>query len=196
MKNSRQWSFARIHRSCRRPALSALLLLNASFFINVAASASDGQYIANNTPRFVTTAQTLGATDPSLTVHVSVWLNLHNRDELDALAKELYKSTSSEYRHWLKSAEVAARFGPTATEAQVVKAFLESQDLTVSSIGPHNFYVRAAGTVAQVEKAFALHINNYTVAGRTVRANSADPYVEGPAAPLIQAVSGLDDVAF
>jgi subtilase family serine protease len=196
MKNTRQWSFAPIHRGCRRPAVSALLLLSASFFINAAASASNGQYIANNTPRFVTTAQTLGATDPSLTVQVSVWLNPHNRDQLDALAKELYESTSSDYRHWLKGAEVAARFGPTATEAQVVKAFLEAQDLTVSGIGPHNFYVRAAGTVAQVEKAFAVHINNYTAAGRTVRANSSDPYVEGPAASLIQAVSGLDNIAF
>jgi subtilase family serine protease len=168
----------------------------SAFSINAAANVSNGQYIANNTPAFVTTAKKLGATDRSLTVHVSVWLNLHNRDELDALAKELYEPTSSEYRHWLKSGEVAARFGPTATEAQVVKAFLESRDLTVSSIEPHNFYVRAAGTVAQVEKAFAVHINNYTVADRTVRANSADPYVDGPAAPLIQAVSGLDDVAF
>jgi subtilase family serine protease len=196
MKNTRQWLFAPIHRGCRRRAVSALLLLSASFFINAAASASNGQYIANNTPTFVTTAQTLGATDPSLTVQVSVWLNLHNRDQLDALAKELYESTSPQYRHWLTGAEVAARFGPTATEAQVVKAFLESQDLTVSSIGLHNFYVRAAGTVAQVEKAFAVHINNYTVAGKAVRANASDPYVEGPAAPLIQAVSGLDDIAF
>src|ERR1700722_12700618 len=196
MKNTRQWSFAPIHRGCRRPAVSALLLLGASFSINAAASASNGQYIANNTPTFVSTAQTLGATDPSLTVQVSVWLNPHNRDQLDALAKELYESTSSDYRHWLKGAEVAARFGPTATEAQVVRAFLESQDLKVSGIGPHNFYVRAAGTVAQVEKAFAVHINNYTVAGKTVRANSTDPYVEGPAAPLIQTVSGLDDIAF
>jgi len=183
------------HRRWRRLAFLTLAISGA-FSILAPANASDGQYIANNTPAFVATAKSLGATDPSLTIQVSVWLNVHNHDELDALAKELYDPTSSEYRHWLKSAEVAARFGPTATEAQLVKAYLESKELTVSSIGPHNFYVRATGTIAQVEKAFAVQINNYTVAGKTVRSNSADPYVEGPAAALIQAVSGLDNNAF
>jgi subtilase family serine protease len=182
-------------RPWRRLGLAAPAVAGA-FLMNPAANASNGQYIANNTPAFVTTAEKLGATDPALTIQVSVWLNLHNRDELDALAKELYEPTSSEYRHWLKGAQVAARYAPTATDAQVVKAFLESRDLTVSGIGPHNFYVRASGTVAQIEKAFAVRINDYTVAGKTVRANSADPYVEGPAAALIQAVSGFDDDAF
>jgi kumamolisin len=172
------------------------ILASADAVVLAPANASGGQYIANNTPAFVASAKSLGATDPSLTITVSVWLNAHNRSELDALAKELYQPASPQYRHWLTSTEVAARFAPTAAEAQIVKEFLESKDLTVTSIGPHNFYVRATGTIAQVEKAFDVQINNYTVAGNTVRSNSADPYVDGPAAALIQAVSGLDDDAF
>jgi subtilase family serine protease len=160
------------------------------------AHAADGQYIADNTPTFVATAKNLGAADASQRIEVSLWLKPNNRAAMDALAQALYNPKSPDYRHWLKPQDVAARFAPTAAQAQAVEAFLESHQLTVSGVGPHNFYVRASGTVAQVEQAFAVRINDYTVAGRTMRANAADPYVEGPAAALIQAVSGLDDVAF
>jgi subtilase family serine protease len=155
-----------------------------------------GQYIANNTAAFVATAQKIGATDESASIKISVWLKPRNRAQMDALAQELYDPSSPNYRHWLTRQEVAQRFAPTAAEAQVVKAFLEFHQLTVSRIGPDNFYVRASGTIAQVEQAFAVQIDNYRTNGQTVRANAADPYVEGPAAALIQAVSGLDDVAF
>lgn len=160
------------------------------------ARAADGQYIANNTPKFVATAKKMGAADESMRINVSLWLKPGNRAEMDALAHQLYDPTSPNFRHWLKPQEIAARFAPTAAEAQVVREFLEIHQLTVSGVGQNNFYVRASGTIAQVEQAFAVHINEYTIGGRTMRANSADPYVEGPASALIQAVSGLDDVAF
>ena len=185
-----------LHRRLWRRLAFLTLAIPGAIFILAPANASDGQYIANSTPAFVATTKSLGATDPSMTINVAVWLNLHNHDQLDALAQELYDPTSSEYRHWLKSAEVAARFAPTAAEAQIIKAYLESKDLTVSSIGSNNFYVKATGTIAQVEKAFAVQINNYTVAGKTVRSNSADPYVEGTVSALIQSISGLDDNTF
>lgn len=174
------------------PALTAVCALAMSS----SARAADGQYIANNTPRFVATATKVGAASPSQRIEVSLWLKPHDRTAMDALAQELYDRSSPNYRHWLKPQEIAARFAPTAAEAQVVREFLEVHQLTVSRVGPNNFYVRASGTIAQVEQAFAVQINDYTVGGRTIRANSANPYVEGPAAALIQAVSGLDDVAF
>ena len=174
------------------PALAAVCVFAACG----SAHAADGQYIANDTPTFVATAKNLGTADESQRIEVSLWLKPSNRAAMDALAVELYNPKSPNYRHWLKPQEIAARFAPTAAAAQVVKEFLESHQLTVSGIGPNNFYVRASGTVAQVEQAFAVQINNYTIAGRTMRANAADPYVEGPAAALIQGVSGLDDVAF
>jgi subtilase family serine protease len=174
-------------------ALAAILTLSLS---HPARPASDGEYIANNTPRFVASAKNLGSADAAITVEVSIWLKPQDRAALDALAGELYDPQSPQYRHWLTNAEVAARFAPSAAEVQAVQSFFESNELKVSGIGPHNFYVRARGTVAQVEKAFRVKIDNYQVAGQVLRSNSGDPYVEGPAAPLVQSVSGLDDVKF
>ncbi|HEY1889251.1 MAG TPA: protease pro-enzyme activation domain-containing protein [Steroidobacteraceae bacterium] len=160
------------------------------------AHAASGQYIANSTPAFVTTATKVGAATAAQRIEISLWLKPHNRAAMDALAQQLYDRSSPNYRHWLKPGDITARYAPTAAEAQVVRQFLQAHQLTVSRIGPSNFYVRASGTIAQVEQAFAVQINNYILDGRAMRANSADPYVEGPAAALIQAVSGLDDVGF
>lgn len=158
--------------------------------------AADGQFIPNNTPAYVASAKNLGAANPSQIIEVSVWLNPHNRAALDALASDLYNPKSSNYRHWLKSSDIASQFAPTAAEAKTVQDFFESNDLKIVSVGPNNFYVRARGTVADIESAFHVQLNNYQVGSKVFWANASDPYVTGPAAALVQAVSGLDSGGF
>lgn len=156
------------------------------------AIAASGQFVAHNTPSYVATAKNLGSEDPATTIEVSLWLNLHNRSEFDSLAQQLYDPSSPNYRHWLNRADFAARFAPTAAEAKSVRDFLESHDLTIVNVGKDNLFVRARGTVRDVETAFQVHLNNYQVGSKTVRANDRDPYMDGVAAPLVRAVSGLD----
>ena len=158
----------------------------------LSASSVSGNVIVHNTPSFVSTAKNLGAEDPSKTIEVSIWLNLHNRAEFDALTQQLYDRTSPNYRHWLKSKDLAARFMPTAAEAKTVQSFFKSHNLKVVRTGPNNAYVRASGTVGDVEKAFHVQLNNYEVLGKVVRANDRDPYVDGAAGALVSAVAGLD----
>jgi subtilase family serine protease len=160
------------------------------------AYAADGQLIAHNTPAYVSTAKNVRAEDPSKTLEVSIWLQPHDRSGLDSLARDLYNPNSPNYRHWLRSSDVAARFAPTAAEANTVQQFFESHGLKVVRVGPNNFYVRAQGTVANLENAFHVQLNNYQVGSKTLRANASDPYVEGPAAALVLSVSGLDDAQF
>ena len=154
---------------------------------------ASGRLIAHNTPRYVFTAKNLGTEDPSKAIEVSIWLNPHNRGELDALAEQLYDRTSPNYRHFLNRAQFAARFAPTVEEAKTVGQFFEAHNLKVVKVGPDNFFVRARGTVGEVENALHVQLNNYQVLGKTIRANDRDPYVDGAAAPLVMAISGLDD---
>jgi len=151
-----------------------------------------GNYVGHNTPRYVATAKNLGTEDPSKTIEIGIWLNVHNREEMDALTREMYDRNSPNYRHFLNRAEVAARFAPTAEEAKTVQQFFESHNLKVVNVGPDNFFVRARGTVADVETAFHVQLNNYQVGEKVVRANASDPYVDGDAATLVRAVDGLD----
>jgi hypothetical protein len=83
-----------------RPAscycLSTLWLVLTLFVsTTLPASAANGQFIAHNTPPYVSTAKNVGTEDASKTIEVSVWLNPHNRDDMDAVARELYDRTSA-----------------------------------------------------------------------------------------------------
>ena len=154
--------------------------------------AASGQFIPHNTPRYVSTAKNLGTENPSKTIEVSVWLNPHNRGQMDELARQLYDPTSPKYRHFLKRWQIASRFAPTPEEAKTVREFLEARNLKLVKIGPSNFFVRVRGTVGDVESAFHVVLNNYQVRGKVVRANDRAPFVEGPAAVLVHSISGLD----
>ena len=154
-------------------------------------SAATGQAIAHNTPRYVSTAKNLGAADASKTIDVILWLSPHNRTQLDALAAQLYDRNSANYRHWLKPAQLAA-FMPTAAELKTVRSFVETHNLKVVRVGANNFYVRARGTIGDVQNAFQVKMNNYSVLGKTVRSNDRDPVIDGAAGSLVMAVSGLD----
>jgi subtilase family serine protease len=140
-----------------------------------------GRLVENNTPSYVATAKNLGAEDPARLIEVSIWLQLHNRSQFDALTQSFYDRTSSNYHHWLKQSDFAARFAPTAQEAKTVQQFLAAHNLKLVKIGPSDIYVRARGTVGDVEKAFHVQLNNYQVGDKTIRANGGDPYVEGAA---------------
>ncbi len=162
----------------------------------LSASTVGGKVVASNTPRYVATAKNLGAEDPAKTIEVSVWLNPHNRSQLDALANQLYDKTSPNYRHFLSRSQFAARFAPTAAEARTVRQFFEAHNLKVVKVGPHNFFVRARGTVGDVESAFHVQLNNYQVKDKVLRANDRDPFIDGAAAALVRSVAGLDTGVF
>src|ERR1700734_557325 len=122
-------------------SLCLIALLTAMLtMIVLPVRAADGQFIPNNTPAYVASAKNMGTANPSQNIEVSIWLNPHNRAALDALASSLYNPKSSNYRHWLKSSDIASRFAPPAAEAKTVQDFFESNNLKVVSVGPNNFY--------------------------------------------------------
>jgi len=173
-------------------SLTSLLIFGLMTSNAVAA----GQLVANNTPRFGAAIKNMGPVDPTSTIDVAIWLNVHDKSAMDALAQELYNPKSPNYRHWLTPSQFAAQFGPTAAEAKTVEDFFTSHNLSIVTVGPDNFFVRAEGTVANVQKAFHVLLNNYQLNGQIVRGNTSDPMVEGPAGPLVAAVYGLDSLQY
>ena len=152
--------------------------------------------VAHNTPRYALTAKNLGSEDPTKIIDVSIWLNPHNRAEMDALASQLYDKSSPNYRRFLTRSDFASRFAPKSAEAKIVQQFFTGHNLKVVTVGPYNFFVRARGTVADVETAFHVQLNNYQVRDHVLRANNRDPYIDGPAASLVKSIAGLDTGEF
>jgi subtilase family serine protease len=188
---------ANANGSFRWLGVMAMVVLSwALLLTNTSASTAGGKLVANGTPSYVATAKNLGAEDSAKVIEVSIWLQLHNRSEFDVRTESLYDRTSPNYHHWLKQKDIAARFAPTAQEAKAVQEFFTAHNLKVVKTGPNNFYVRARGTVGDVEKAFQVQLNNYQIGEKTIRANAGDPYIEGPVGALVRAVSGLDNAQF
>ena len=185
-------SYPSAHFDRMRTMGLSLVVLTLTLCAALPAAAASGQFIAHNTPGYVKTAKNLGTEDPSKTIEVSIWLNPHNRAEMDAAAQDMYDRTSPNYRHFLTGSQIAARFAPTAAEAKTVQSFFESHSLKVVKVGENNFFVRAQGTVGDVEKAFHVQLNKYQVGNKIIRANASDPYVDGAASPLVRTISGLD----
>ena len=169
---------------------SCLLLLTLA----TSAFAANGQIIANSTPHFVGTAQNLGPESPSKVIGITVRLQQHNVAEREALLKQLYDPKSPLFQQWLTPAQFAAKFGPTAQEAAVVKNFLESHGLVVTSVHQNNFYINAQGSIADVQRAFNTSINRFSVNGKTIFANTSNIAIAGPAAAYVSAVQGLHPV--
>ena len=97
-------------------------------------AAFDGATIHSNTPRFTVTARSMGEVEPTTEMSATIWLKPHDKAGLDALAKSLYNPDSGSYRHFLTHAAFAAKFAPTAAEANTVKQFFTSNHLKVTGL--------------------------------------------------------------
>lgn len=175
-----------------RRAMPGLCLVVVALIACAALPANAGSFVGHNTPNYVKTAKNLGPENPNKTMEVSIWLKPHNRGQLDAIARQLYDRNSPSYRHFLNRAQIAKMIAPTAEEAATVQRYLESRNLKVVRTGPDNLFVRARGTVGDVQTAFHVQLNDYQVRNKVVRANASDPIVDGEAAGLVFSVSGLD----
>jgi len=160
----------------------------------VASTASFAATIPNSVPPYISKAQNLGAEDPAKTLNITVRLAVHDQAGRDALLQQLYDKKSPLYQKWLTPEQYAARFGPTAQEAAMVQDFLKSQGLSVNAVDKFNYTVSARGTIADIQKAFAVQINRFQVNGETRYSNVNNPSVPLPLAGIIGSIGGLHQV--
>lgn len=138
----------------------------------------------------------MGPEDATKQISLTVWLNLHNKQALDALVEQMYDKDSSNYRHFLTTEQYKSQFAPSAKEVATVRDFLAAHHLTVTSVDKWNHFVVAQGSVGDAQAAFSVQINRMMLSGRTHRVNASEPSVAGPAGSLISAVQGLSDLNY
>ena len=96
----------------------------------------------------------------SASVNFEVFLPLRNEAALDALIEQQQNSKSASYHKWLTPAQFGAQFGPSAASIANVKAALSGAGLQVSAT--HTRSVSVTGTVASVNRAFGVSLQNVT----------------------------------
>ncbi len=107
------------------------------------------------------TSPLFGQTKPVLTspadaaepVSFEVLIPQQHRAELNALLEDLSNSASPKYHHWLKPAEVQARFGTDPAKIAAIQKELGNYGLTSIVVSSH--VLRVSGTAAAVQGALS-----------------------------------------
>ncbi len=123
---------------------------------------------------------------------LAIGLPLRNRDKLTNLLEELYQPASPSFHHFLTPDEFANSFGPTEEDYKSVINFARDHKLTVKRTHNNRTLLDVSGAVADIEKAFHVHMRVYKhpTEDRNFFAPDAEPTVD-LATPLL-AISGLD----
>jgi subtilase family serine protease len=152
--------------------------------------------ISNDVPGFVAQATDLGSAATTDVATVTVWLSLGNENKLSQLVSGQETPGSGSYHKWLTQADFNAQFSPTSQNVKAVSNYLSAKGLTILSVAENNFFVKAQGTIDQVQKAFKVHIHQFAFRGKTYRANIDNPTISDPSGGLIAGVTGLDDYGY
>src|SRR5438094_9379993 len=162
-------------------AVTAILLIGTSFIavrteqMSVHADLNQRVSLNGQFVPLVQRAHFVGAANTDQQLHLSIGLRMRNQRELDSLLQAIYNPQSAQYHQYLTPGQFNQLFAPTSDHVQQVVAFLQSQGLTVTSVAPNKLLIDASGSVAQVQKAFAIRINTYQSGNRTFYANATAP---------------------
>lgn len=120
---------------------------------------------------------------------------LRNKTQFDQLMAEIRDPKSKRYQQWVTPEEMHARFGESRAEFDAVAQWLRSQGLTITdqSYGTNDDFIRVTGTVAQVDKAFQVHIMEPQF---ELYVPKEDPVIPAQFNGVIARVNGLDNVGF
>jgi subtilase family serine protease len=185
MRHRTQWFAAGAAVSC---------VVGLSAYGGVAGAAPNGRATLNGShPAWATPAHMKAATPSAAQIGFRVYLGW--RGDPAALARAVSTPGNAAYGKYLTAAQFRSQFAPSASDVAAVKTWLRSQGFTVDYTPSNNLYVAAEGTVAQAEAAFGTTLNEYSVAGATLRAPAADVSVPS-SLPRIQAVLGLDESGY
>jgi subtilase family serine protease len=166
----------------------------------VAAVGSAGALAASSGPGMAripgsylpTSAATTGQlSTPQMSVEVV--LQPGNEAGLSSLLDGLYTPGSADYGHWLAAGRFDSEFAPSQATVEAITAYLQGEGLTVQpTVTP--FLLRAVGSSAQIDAAFATTIENYRNAqGANFFANTTPASVPADLASSVLGVVGLSN---
>lgn len=152
------------------------------------------EVLSGTVPKLVASATRLGATDPGLRLHLDAALKLPDQAALDSWVEQLYTPGSAEFHDFLTPASFGERFGAPRAAVDVVVGALGNLGFHVSTPTPNHLMVSFDGTVAQVERAFAVHLDDFRLdSGLHFHANVDDITLPASLSGWVSGIVGIDD---
>jgi subtilase family serine protease len=134
---------------------------------------------------------TVSGTYRKAAMSVEVVLAPRHQAGMNRSLTAIYNPSSASYHHWLKRGQFARQYAPTASAATRVTRALRASGLSVEATRSP-FMLRATGSSAQVERAFATHILRYrSPSGTRFHANASPIEVPSAIASDVLGVVGL-----
>jgi subtilase family serine protease len=176
-------------------AAAAALCVGAVAAASPSQSAAPRSAIPGTHPAWANTPERVSAQPVTAgTVTARVYLAGQDPAGLTAYATSVSQPGSALYGHYLTTAQVSARFGPTSAQITAVRSWLTGAGLSVTSVdGRPGGYVAVTGPVTAAAKAFSVTFGTYK--GPDHRSDRApDQAASAPSgvASTVLAVTGLD----
>ena len=147
-------------------------------------------------PRLPAGAQAGASLPSSSALEVDVVLPPRDPAGLEMLAHDVTAPGSPLRGRFLEPGQFAARFGATQSAVATVDRALRQRGLHPGRLSRDGLSIPVRATAGALTLAFGTGFRQYRLRdGHTVFANTAAPLIPAIAAPDVQAVVGLDDVA-
>ncbi|MDP9233813.1 MAG: S53 family peptidase [Actinomycetota bacterium] len=157
------------------------------------AQASATTRVMGNVAPWVRSAKFVRNANLNGTVHVSVYLQLHDQAGVQRSLHDLYTRGSGRYHQFLTPAQFHAAYGASSSTVSAVAAWLKSAGLRVTAMPANHLYVDAVGSVAQVQRTFGVRESMYRYQGHVLRGTLDAPNVPASLASSVTYIGGLDD---
>ena len=158
--------------------------------------------LSGSIPPAVSESSYVRHANPEDRLEIVISLKLRDEQDLDALIKAQEDPDSNEYQTFIDTAQFAQRYAPEPAAVDRVTGYLRAAGIKVKDVTPNRLLVHAEWTVAQLESAFKVTINQYELlsnvpGGPTVSYFSIDrdPTIPASLGDTVQAVIGLDTFA-
>jgi pro-kumamolisin-like protein/Big-like domain-containing protein len=111
---------------------------------------------------------------------------------LRKLLDDQQDKASPRYHNWLTPEQFGQQFGPTESDMQTIRSWLQSYGFQVESTKGRTV-LEFSGSASQVKEAFHTSIHKYVVNGEQHWANSSDPSIPTALTPAVAGVLTLHD---
>jgi hypothetical protein len=128
---------------------------------------------------------------PGITLHFRQ--TAQQSAELEQLLEDQQDPWSPHFHAWLTPEEFGERFGLSDNDFRRVRDWAESQGFRVQSAAQSRTWITFSGTAGQVRSAFLTDLHRFRETGKIRFANVTDVSLPADMAPLVSAISGLND---
>ncbi len=173
--------------------LAALALLAACWLVSSLPAHAAQQVLKRHVPPITKQLAPINRLQSGAHLDLAIGLPLRNREQLTNLLQDIYQPSSPNFRRFLTTDEFVSSFGPSQQDYQAVIDFAKSHGLTVKRTHPNRTLLDVSGSVADIEKAFHVHMQifKHPKENRNFFAPDVEPSLDLETPVL--AISGLDN---